>query len=125
MGLTSYNGYTITPGRWNPYNADDLEAMQRADAQLEAEIAAKLSGQAPDPALSPEEIERKRRKREYNKQYAATHKAERREHNRRYAEQHPEHRAEYQRAYHAVHRFEINERQRARYHAKKQGGNPA
>lgn len=130
MALTSYNNYTITPGRWNPFNSDDLQKMAIADAQIEADFAAQSDAtEASGPALSLEEIERKRRKREYNKQYGAANKAKRREYNRRYAEKHPHHRAEYERAYREVHRFEILEQQRARYHARKakekQGGTPA
>lgn len=64
--LTKYNGYTITPGRWNPFNADDLRAMRIADAQIEAEFAADCNAamrgvlKSIHPLLPEEARERKR-----------------------------------------------------------------
>ena len=34
MALTKYNGYTITPGRWNPLTSEDLEAIKAHDDEL-------------------------------------------------------------------------------------------
>ena len=84
MEMTAYNNYHIMRGRWNPWTPDDLAAMATADAQIEAEYAARKAAQMKevrmkkryDKPLSPEKLERKRAK---NREYHAKHRYERNE----------------------------------------------
>ena len=93
MEIAAYGRYRITPGRWNPWNADDLRAMRIADARIDAEWA---------------------------KQQAEQRKAQRRQSPKstnRYANESPEARAARLarlKAYGKTHRYEINERRKDR-----------
>jgi hypothetical protein len=88
MALTEYNSYRITPGRWNPWTPEDLQAMQIADAQIEAEFVAARTARAADKrrrdrASNPSACRRvgnseeaRARKLERNREYARTHRYE-------------------------------------------------
>jgi hypothetical protein len=125
MELTSYNSYTITPGRWNPFNSDDLKAMKIADARIEAEFAAMYAAQVGRPlTVSQPEDTPATRKRAYNRRYYEAHREkiqeQKREYNKRYDATHPRDRADYSARYWLMNKDRINERKRLRKAAKKE-----
>jgi hypothetical protein len=116
MAMTSYNSYRITPGKWAPYNSDDLRAMKIADAQIEAEFAARAH---PVPVvLEATETDPRAKKREYNRRYSEAHRdrirAQKREYNRRYDAAHHQERVAYHARYWQMNKDIICDRQRER-----------
>jgi hypothetical protein len=93
--ITKYNSYCITPGRWNPYNSDDLREMLIADTQIEADSAARQSAAMKEvrvrkkkrcyKPLTPEQRERKRAK---DREYHSTHRFERNEYAKEWQRKH-------------------------------------
>ena len=124
MELTCYNSYTITPGRWNPFNSDDLRAMQIADAQIEAEFAALYPPRGRPLSVSQPEDTPATRKRAYNHKYYDAHReqinAQKREYNKRYDTEHHRERTEYHARYWLMNKDIIRDKQRERRAAKKE-----
>lgn len=122
--MTSYNSYSITPGRWNPFNSDDLLAMKRADAQIEAEYArdpikfiqGTVAQRHPvrkkryDKPLTPEQKAKKNAK---DRAYHAAHRHERNEATRAWEAAHREQSAARSREYYWTHRDEMLARHKA------------
>ena len=121
MELTSYNSYTITPGRWNPFNSADLAEMAAADAKIEAEFSARYANMRPSVARPGDDPAAQ--KRAYNRQYYEANRnrihEQRREHRQSESATHKRERTMYYCTYWQMNKDRINEQRQLRRAAKK------
>ena len=136
--LTKYNGYEIRavdlrPGRKPLFSAEELEELQKVDAQIESDFAIALADSMrgyKNPETPPTTSTKKRydkplteaqraRKRERDRAYHAAHRYEINVRSRQWEKDHPEIGRARSLAYYEAHREELLEKARARRAARK------